>query len=106
VDVTALKALVGDDPELVREFLQDFRASAARIALDLRAACEARQSRAAADAAHKLKSSARAVGAVALSDLCAAMGEKGRADDRDALTVLLPRFDAEMTRVDDYLEKN
>jgi PAS domain S-box-containing protein len=106
VDVTALKALVGDDPGLVREFLQDFRASAARIALDLRAACAARQSRAAADAAHKLKSSARAVGAVALSDLCAAMEEKGRADDRDALTALLPRFDAEMTRVDDYLEKN
>jgi PAS domain S-box-containing protein len=104
VDVGALKALVGDDPELVHEFLQDFRSSAARIAQDLRAACAARQAKAAADAAHKLKSSAGAVGAYALSDLCAAMEEKGRADDPDALTALLPRFDLEMARVDDCLK--
>ena len=56
-------------------------------------------------AAHKLKSSALAVGAIALGELCAAMEEEGKAGDRDALAVLLPRFDTEMAVVEDYLAK-
>jgi len=66
VDVTVLEGLVGDDPALVREFLQDFRSSAAKITAELRAACVANHTAAAAAAAHKLKSSAHAVGALAL----------------------------------------
>ena len=54
VDVSVLKTLVGHDPEVVREFLQDFRDSAAKIADELRSACAAQQLRAVAAAAHKL----------------------------------------------------
>jgi PAS domain S-box-containing protein len=104
VDVNVLKVLVGGDAAIVREFLQDFRSSAAAITLELRAACAARQMKAVADAGHKLKSSARAVGAMALSELCAAMEEVGKAGDRDALEVLLPRFEAEMAVVDAFIE--
>lgn len=53
VDVRELKALVGDDAELIREFLQDFKASAAMIAQELCAACAAGQTEAAVAAAHK-----------------------------------------------------
>jgi two-component system sensor histidine kinase/response regulator len=84
-------------------FLQDFRASAARTALELRVACATRQTKAAAEAAHKLKSSALAVGALALGELSAAMEEEGNAGDGDALTVLLPRFETEMAAVEKYL---
>jgi PAS domain S-box-containing protein len=105
VDVSVLKDLVGDDPNLVREFLQDFRSSATEIAAELRVACAARHAKAVVAAAHKLKSSAQAVGAFTLSELCAAMEEGGNAGDIDALIVLLSRFETEMVVVEDYLEK-
>ena len=105
VDVKVLIGLVGDDPALVHELLQDFRISAAKIAVDLRAACVASQTKAAAAAAHKLKSSALAVGAFALGELCAAIEEAGKAGDSEALSVLLHRFETEMAVVEDYLDR-
>ncbi len=66
VDVTVLKELVGDDEATIREFLHDFRLSAAGIAAELRSACTAGQAMAVGALAHKLKSSARSVGALAL----------------------------------------
>jgi PAS domain S-box-containing protein len=103
VDVSVLKALVGDDPAMISELLQDFRLSATGIAAELRSACAAGQAGASSAAAHKLKSSARAVGALALGELCEEMEQAGKAGEVEALTVLLPRFEAEMAAVDDYL---
>ena len=40
VDVSVLEALVGNDPEVISEFLRDFRASSDRIAVELRSACK------------------------------------------------------------------
>jgi PAS domain S-box-containing protein len=105
VDVNVLKELVGDDPALVREFLQDFRSSAAKITEELRAAFDAGEPGAVAAAAHKLKSSSRAVGAFALGTLCEAMEEEGKAGTLDALAVLLPRFEAEIAKVKAYLDQ-
>jgi PAS domain S-box-containing protein len=105
VDVNVLKALVGDDPAMLQEFLQDFRRSAETIAAELRAACAAGDAQAVAAAAHKLKSSSRAVGAVALGELCAALEEEGKAGDTEALAVLLPRFEAQWALVQLYLEQ-
>ena len=79
-------------------------ASAVRIAAELRAACAAGEAQAAVAAAHKLKSSARAVGAYAVAELCAAVEEEGKAGDSAALTVLEPRFEAEMAVVERYLD--
>jgi two-component system sensor histidine kinase/response regulator len=103
VDVSVLKALVGDDPAMISELLHDFRLSATGIAAELRSACAAGQARASGAAAHKLKSSARSVGAVALGELCEAMEQAGNTGQVEALTVLLPRFEAEMAAVDDCL---
>jgi HPt (histidine-containing phosphotransfer) domain-containing protein len=104
VDVRVLEGLVGNDPVLIREFLQEFRTSAAKIAAELRAAYATSQITAIVAAAHKLRSSALAVGAIALGELCAVMEEEGKAGSSDALTVLLPRFEAEMTAVENYLD--
>ena len=68
LDVSVLAALVGDDPATLREFLLDFRASAATIAAELSAACAAGDAARAGALAHKLKSSARSVGALALGE--------------------------------------
>ena len=41
-----------------------------------------------------------------LGELCAAIEAEGNASAFDALAVLLPRFDAEMAVVDDWLGKS
>ena len=103
VDVSVLKTLVGGDPAVIRELLHDFRISAAKTAAELRAACENGQAAQTGALAHKLKSSARSVGALALGELCVEIEQAGKAGQVDALTALLPRFEAEMAAVDEYL---
>ena len=103
VDVGVLKALVGDDPAVIRELLHDFRLSATGIAAELRTACAAGQATATGAAAQNLKSAARSVGALALGERCDEMEQAGKTGQVEALTALLPRFEAEMAAVDEYL---
>ena len=104
MDVGVLEALVGNDPAVINEFLRDFRASSARIAADLRAASQAGEAVTAGATAHKLKSSARSVGALVLGDLCAEMEVAGKAGDIEAVKALLPRFESELAVVDKYID--
>jgi len=106
LDVSVLKGLVGDDPDTVKEFLHDFRVSAAKIAAELRAAFAAGQTKAVVASAHKLKSSARAVGAFAFGKVCETIEQAGKAGDADVLAVLLPRFETELAGVEDQLAKS
>ena len=105
VDVNVLKALVGDDEATIREFLHDFRLSATKIAAELRAACVAGETATAGAHAHKLKSSSRSVGALALGELCAALEKAGKGGDTAALAVLLPQFEQELASVQGFLEE-
>jgi PAS domain S-box-containing protein len=104
VNVGVLEALVGKDPALIRELLLDFRFSASNSAAELRLACAAGAMDEVATVAHRLKSSASAAGALALSRLCAAMEELGKQRDTEALAGLLNSFELEMAAVDDYLK--
>ena len=61
--------------------------------------------KAAAAMAHKLKSSARSVGALDLGELCATIERIGKAGDSASLARLLPRFEQEFARVDDFLTR-
>lgn len=106
MDVSVLKALVGDDPAVIDEFLRDFRASSVRIAADLRAASQAGEAATAGAVAHKLKSSARSVGALVLGDLCAEMEKAGKAGDIEAVKALLPRFESELAVVTRYIDSS
>jgi CheY-like chemotaxis protein/HPt (histidine-containing phosphotransfer) domain-containing protein len=103
VNVNVLRALIGNDEAMIREFLHDFRISATKIAVDLRPACVAGKAATACALAHKLKSSARSVGALALGELCAELEEAGKCDDAEALATLLPRFEQGMAKVEIYL---
>jgi CheY-like chemotaxis protein/two-component sensor histidine kinase len=99
VDVRVLAALVGEDPAVLGELLNDFRDSANEIATDLRRATTEHDPKAAGALAHKLKSAAQSVGAVALGKLCAEMENTGKANDAITLNSLLPRFELEMLQV-------
>ncbi|MDP4027832.1 MAG: ATP-binding protein [Gallionella sp.] len=104
VDVNVLKKLVGDDEEIIRDCLLYFRLCAAKIAVALHAACAAGQAAVAGALAHKLKSSARSVGALALGELCAGMEKAGKAGDTETLAALLPRFEQELASVEGFLD--
>jgi len=103
VNVATLQALVGTDGAVVRELLQAFRLSAADLSNELSAALIARRSGEAAAVAHRLKSSARSMGALQLGELCAAIEAAGLAGDLAALPGLLARLRVEMAAVDRHL---
>jgi HPt (histidine-containing phosphotransfer) domain-containing protein len=103
VDVSILEQLVGNDPAVISEFLQDFRVSARKTADELRAACQAGDAKTAGSIAHKLKSSARSVGALQLGELCAQMEQAGKAGDMTRLNEILPSFESESAAVDKYI---
>ncbi len=103
VDIEVLRSLVGDDPQLIREFLQAFRSSAARIAQEVEQAYRAGSAAKTVAAVHKLKSAARSVGAMALGDLCADMEQVGAAGQIDALSLAFEHFKLEMATVDRHL---
>jgi len=88
-----LRALIGDAPEVVDEFLREFRSSARTLAHELRLAHAAGDAKQAAALAHKLKSSSRSVGALALGELCATLEQQGRRLDPAALTRGLAEFE-------------
>ncbi len=103
LDVSVLEALVGDEPQVIGEFLRVFRISAAEATTQMRAACLARQAARVEAVAHMLKSSAGSVGALALGELCAQLEAAGQACRLETIAQLWPRFEAEMQAVDEAL---
>ncbi len=104
VDVSVLENLIGNDPAVILEFLNDFRISAAQTALALKSACADGQVVKASEQAHKLKSSARAVGALALGELCAEIETAGQAGSTERVVALLPLFQLELDTVNVFLD--
>jgi PAS domain S-box-containing protein len=104
VDVHVLEKLVGNDSDVIEEMLQDYRLSAEKTALELQTAYQAGQLTTVGSLAHKLKSSSRSVGALALGEVCAAIEQAGKKNDAQVLAELLPSFDTEMIKVKTYLD--
>ncbi|NFV79194.1 response regulator [Magnetospirillum aberrantis] len=90
----ALAAMVGEDPAAIAEVLRDFLAPAKGLAAEIAQALDGDDPAAAARGAHKLKSSARAVGAVALAECCAGLERAGKDADRARLSALGAEFPA------------
>jgi two-component system, sensor histidine kinase and response regulator len=103
VDRAVLEGLVGTDQVIIQAILRDFVDSAGQAKAELARAYTARRLEEAGALAHKLKSSARAVGALKLGDLCAAIEDAGRAGNSIALAGLMSQFEFEMKVVDGYL---
>ncbi len=103
VDVRVLEQLIGPDPHAIRALFDDFCHSARHIGLELRAAVAGARLRHARDEAHKLKSSARAIGALALGQLCADIESAAGAGRVDLADSLLPAFERELEAVIAFL---
>ncbi|OIQ85951.1 autoinducer 2 sensor kinase/phosphatase LuxQ [mine drainage metagenome] len=99
VDLDVLRELVGDDPDTVRALVRQYAAELAATAAAMLAARVPADARTLGDLAHRLKSSSRSVGALALGELCASIEHAGRSGDAAALAALLPAFEREVAAV-------
>jgi len=104
VNVHVLEGFVGNDPEIIKDMLHDYRLSATQTAAELRTALLNNQLTAVGLIAHKLKSSSRSVGALKLGDICAEIEQAGRNNDRETLDSLLIQFDTALKAVEAYLD--
>ena len=103
IDLAVLRSLVGDDPEVLRDFVTGFRTSALQLAAQLHAAHAAQDVRLIGAIAHKLKSSSRSVGAVGLGDVCAELENICRAGTLDDIAGGMAAFDAALDEVDRHV---
>jgi PAS domain S-box-containing protein len=102
LDLSALVALVGDDPAVLRSVLRAFRVSVEQLADELRLVATAGPRQALTAVAHKMKSGARAIGAARLAEVCAAIEQCGGEQVGNGL---LPQLQAELQAVLAFLDR-
>ena len=105
VDTAVLKELVGDDPATVHDFLADYLGSARRLAGEMAAAAATGDLRLVGTLAHKLKSSSRSVGALALGDLCAGLENAGKGGGTATIAQEMQEFKAAMAAVEEEIRE-
>lgn len=105
LDIEVLEKLIGNDPEMIAEFLQDFRLSAAATSKQIVDAIVSGHFEEVQAAAHKLKSSARSVGALALGNLCAGLETYAKEKDLGKLNEKLSDFSAASAEVEACIAK-
>ena len=92
-DPSILTSLVGDDPEIHQLLLSEFVNTAAENIQEIHAAFESGSADQVGELGHKLKSSARSVGANALADLCTELERAGKSGEWDEIETLHPDLD-------------
>ncbi len=103
IDPAALRDVFGDDDETFKEILNEFIEPGSSNVEEIKAAYEERSAQQVAAAAHKLKSSSRAIGANYLADLCLSLETAGKADDWDAIDLEAPKLDTAISDVIEYI---
>ncbi|MEW6025529.1 MAG: PAS domain S-box protein [Pseudomonadota bacterium] len=98
-DAAVLADMVGDSPKLQQELIDSFFAHADAPLQEMRGAYEKREARPLARAAHKLKSAARAIGALELASLCAAIEAAGNNADWEMAAAGYQKIDDAWTRL-------
>jgi response regulator RpfG family c-di-GMP phosphodiesterase len=98
-DLGVLAAMVGNDPSVINEMLQEFRLSASAASKKLQRSADSGSLRAAAEATQCLKSSARAIDALELGDLCDAIEQAALANDTVKVAAQLSRFQNVLDRL-------
>ncbi len=105
VDSAIIKEMFGDDDELVAEILGEFVEPAGNNVEEILAAWEGRDAAGVGSAAHKLKSSARTVGANKMADLCALLEAAGKAGDAERIEQNIGNLEPSFKVVKNYIEQ-
>ena len=108
VDLGVLADLLGDEPQVVQEVLAAFRAGTTGSALAMAQAHAGGEVQTMSDLAHKLKSTARAIGAVRLGQICADIEATAVTRPTPHISVLDPLmadFEIELRAVHAFLDQ-
>ncbi len=103
VDITMLINLVGDDRVRHCKLFRTFMESTPEIIAEVQSAHKAHEAETVRQQAHKLKSSARSMGADALADACQALEAAGREGQWDEIDRLAPELEGLYSKVSDYI---
>lgn len=93
-----LKAVIGDDPEMLGEFFDVFTRSVPGLVENMRTAEETADIAGLRIAAHSCKSNARDLGALKLADLCATLETQSRIGVVEDPVSQIAGIDAEVKR--------
>lgn len=104
IDDSTLKEMFGDDPETFKEILCSFVEPSEVIIADLKAGHANKSAPDVKAGAHKLKSSARSVGANALADACLALETAGKEEDWKSIDKIAPTLDGLMAEINSYVQ--
>jgi CheY-like chemotaxis protein len=105
-DPAVLADMVGDSAKLQREMIESFFTHAADTLSELRSAYEKREARPLARAAHKLKSAARAIGALEVAELAARLEAAGNNADWPAAETAHQALEDAWVRLEQRFEKD
>ena len=106
LNIKVLEELVGDNPEIIKDFLKEFYSSLTTLAEAINAEYSAGHIRKMGLQAHTLKSSSRSVGALRLGDLCHEIEAISKTSVTiDDLSECLQLFNLEISAVNIALEK-
>lgn len=103
IDLTALRSIFGDDEKTIVEILKEFVEPASSNVEQINVAYAERSAKGIADAAHKLKSSSRSIGANELADLCQTLEDAGNIKNWDVINQAAPLLPSIIQEVIDYI---
>jgi len=104
IDVAVLARLIGPQPAMLADFYVDFARSAADAMLAIEQALAAGSRGAAESVAHRLKGSARLIGAAALGDHCECLEESCQGSSDDVMQSAFQVVQEEAKRVREWIE--
>lgn len=96
--------MFGDDDDTFKEILNEFIEPGSSNVEEIKAAFADRSAKQVASAAHKLKSSARAIGANYLADLCLGLETASKEDDWSVIDQDAPKLDSAIEDVIFYIK--
>ena len=104
IDPQPLTNMFGDDPEIFKEILNEFIVPTWNIINEIKTGWENHSAEEIEMSTHKLKSSARSVGATELGDICSILEIAGKEQDWVSIDPLIPRLDQVMNDVEHYIK--
>ncbi|MFT5427231.1 MAG: two-component system sensor histidine kinase/response regulator [Gammaproteobacteria bacterium] len=104
IDPQSLTNMFGDNPELFKEILNDFIVPTWDIINEIKTGWENRSAEEIEMAAHKLKSSAKSVGAIELGDICSILEVAGKKQDWATIDPLIPKLEPIMYEIEQYIK--
>lgn len=108
IDQAALKrllALIGDDPDDLDELIDDYLEAAPELAKTILDACKSRDTNAVRIAAHTLKSNARDLGAMRVSERASAIESACKNDNIEAAIAAASDIEAEAAAANEALSR-